>query len=217
VLTHISDTAYDAVIRGMNDVVTRGTAQSAAIPGINVCAKTGTAENYRILDGKRVKLADNSVFVAFAPMENPKIAIAVVVENAGFGATWAGPIASLLMEKYLTDSLRAERLPEVERIANENLMPSWLPREQFRTDSIRAYQWFKITNDSNYIRKYIRRGGALPQVKKDTARRVKPAAPPPIPQREQNDTTPVGRYGFLMWDLAEPRKFLDFKTKRSAS
>jgi penicillin-binding protein 2 len=217
VLTHISDTAYNAVMKGMNDVVVRGTATGAAIPGINICAKTGTAENYRILDGKRVKLDNNSVFVAFAPMENPKIAIAVVVENAGYGATWAAPIASLLIEKYLTDSIRSERLPKVEEIANKNLMPSWLPREQFRTDSVRAYQWFKITNDSNYIRKYLKRGRTSQQIKKDTTKTLKPVAPPPIPQREQNDTTPVERYGFLRWDLAEPRKLMDLKTKRSAS
>src|SRR4029453_17480513 len=112
---------------------------------IEVCAKTGTAENYRIIDGRRVQLEDNSVFVCFAPRVNPKIAIAVVVENAGFGATWAGPIAALMMEKYLNDTLRPERIPEVERIANTNLMPSYLAREQFREDSIRAFKWFQLT------------------------------------------------------------------------
>jgi penicillin-binding protein 2 len=64
-------------------------------------------------------------------------------------------MAFLLVEKYLTDSLRTERLAEVERIANANLMPSWLPREQYKQDSIRAYQWYKLTNDSIYIKKYV--------------------------------------------------------------
>jgi penicillin-binding protein 2 len=155
VLTRISDEAYEAVISGMQDVVERGTARAAMIPGINICAKTGTAENYRILDGKRIQLKDNSVFVCFAPRENPTIAIAVVVENAGFGSTWAGPIASLLTEKYLNDTLRAERVKEVERIASANLMPGYLDRLQFITDSTRAYFWFKKTNDSNYIKKYL--------------------------------------------------------------
>ena len=163
VLTRISDEAYEAVISGMQDVVERGTARAAMIPGINICAKTGTAENYRIIDGKRIQLKDNSVFVCFAPRENPRIAIAVVVENAGFGSTWAAPIASLMMEKYLNDTLRPERAKEVERIAGSNLMPEYLDRLQFITDSTRAYFWFKKTNDSNYIKKYIRTGRAAPK------------------------------------------------------
>jgi penicillin-binding protein 2 len=162
VLTKIPDTAYNAVIRGMQDVVEIGTARVAQIPGIEVCAKTGTAENYRMIDGKRTKLEDNSVFVCFAPRENPRIAIAVVVENAGFGATWAGPIAALMMEKYLNDTLRTERLPEVERIANTNLMPGYLVREQYKADSARAFYWFRITKDTSLIRKYIRRHSPIP-------------------------------------------------------
>src|SRR5690606_36733114 len=80
VLTRIPDEAYEAAIRGMQDVVESGTGRGAMIPGLEICAKTGTAEKYRIIDKKRVKLKDNSVFVCFAPRENPKIAIAVVVE-----------------------------------------------------------------------------------------------------------------------------------------
>jgi len=171
VLTKVSDTAFEAIIAGMQDVVEIGTAKSAKIPGINVCAKTGTAENYKILDGKRIKLKDNSVFVCFAPRENPKIAIAVVVENAGYGGTWAGPISALLMEKYLNDTLRPERVKEVERIAAANLMPGWLAREQYVYDSTRAREWFKITKDSSYIRKYLHRA-APPQPKKDSSNKV---------------------------------------------
>ena len=58
--------------------------------------------------GKRTKLKDNSMFVCFAPMENPRIAVAVVVENAGFGATWAGPIARIILEKYFNDTLQTK-------------------------------------------------------------------------------------------------------------
>jgi penicillin-binding protein 2 len=162
VLTHISDEAFEAVTAGMQDVVEIGTARVARIPGIEVCAKTGTAENYRMIDGRRTKLKDNSVFVCFAPRRNPKIVIAVVVENAGFGSTWAGPIAALMMEKFLNDTLRPERVKEVERIANSNLMPGFLVREQFREDSIRAFKWFKLTKDTAVIRKYIRRGTPKP-------------------------------------------------------
>lgn len=89
------DTPYYAVvIDGMQDVIEHGTGRVAMIPGITICGKTGTAQNPH---GK-----DHSVFFAFAPKENPKIAIAVFVENAGFGATWAAPIASLMIEQYLT-------------------------------------------------------------------------------------------------------------------
>ncbi|MEJ7912349.1 MAG: penicillin-binding transpeptidase domain-containing protein, partial [Chitinophagaceae bacterium] len=167
VLTDIKDSAFEAVISGMQDVVEIGTARVAAIPGINVCAKTGTAENYRIIDGKRVKLKDNSMFVCFAPRENPTIAIAVVVENAGFGATWGGNIAQLLMEKYLKDTLRAERALKVEEIAAADLMPGWLTREQYKADSARAFFYYNLTADSTYIKKYLRKGIA-PQ-KKDSS------------------------------------------------
>jgi penicillin-binding protein 2 len=92
--TTIDTSYFPIVIEGMHDVVMAGTARIAQIPGIEICGKTGTAQNPH---GK-----DHSVFFAFAPKDNPKIAIAVIVENAGFGATWAAPIASLMMEQYLT-------------------------------------------------------------------------------------------------------------------
>jgi penicillin-binding protein 2 len=155
VLTHISDDAYNTVIEGMHDVVQNGTARIVQIPGINICAKTGTAENYRVIDGKRTQLKDNSMFVCFAPMENPKIAIAVVVENAGFGATWAGPIARILLEKYLNDTLQTKSKEDFVRISTSNLMPPYLQRLQFIEDSTRARRWFETTNDSAYLKKYI--------------------------------------------------------------
>ncbi|HEY0432718.1 MAG TPA: penicillin-binding transpeptidase domain-containing protein, partial [Chitinophagaceae bacterium] len=155
VLTHISDDAFETVISGMQDVTEIGTAKDIAkIPGINVCAKTGTAQNKRVIDGKAVELKDHSLFVCFAPRENPKIAVSVIIENGGFGSAWAGPMAYLMLEKYLTDSLRADRQKEVERIAAANLMPSYLTREQYKADSVRAYEWFRITRDSSYIDKY---------------------------------------------------------------
>jgi penicillin-binding protein 2 len=88
---------FDVVIDGMEQVVEAGTAARSKIKGITICGKTGTAQNPH---GE-----DHSVFIAFAPKENPKIAIAVFVENAGFGGTWAAPIASLMIEKYLTDTI----------------------------------------------------------------------------------------------------------------
>jgi penicillin-binding protein 2 len=155
VLTHIPDNVYDVVIEGMHDVTVVGTAgQIPKIPGIEICAKTGTAQNKRIIDKKVVELKDHSLFVCFAPKEDPKIAVSIIIENGGFGATWAGPMAYLLVEKYLTDSLRADRQKEADRISAANLMPSYLTREQYKADSIRAFQWFKMTKDSSYIDKY---------------------------------------------------------------
>lgn len=167
VLTHIADTVYEVVHEGMQEVVEAGTARIARIPGINICAKTGTAENYRVIDGKRTKLKDNSMFVAFAPRENPKIAVAVVVENAGFGATWAAPMASLMIEKFLNDTLRADRVKEVERIHNQDLMPGWLKNEQRKADSARAMYYFNLTKDSSYLKKINK---SKLEMKKDTVK-----------------------------------------------
>lgn len=165
-LTHISDSAFNAVMRGMQQVTENGTAVSARIPGINMCAKTGTAENYRIIRRKRVQLDDNAMFVAFAPRENPKIAICVVVENAGYGSTSAGPIASFLIEKYLNDTLRAETKKKIEEMANRDLLPDILPVEQYIFDSTRAEQWAKRFGDSTQLRRFLKKQNPSP--KKDT-------------------------------------------------
>ena len=115
----VDTTNFKKVIDGMYMAVNGGgsaggTAFAAAIPGLDVCGKTGTAQNPRG--------ADNSVFICFAPKDDPKIAIAAYIENAGFGATWACPIASLMVEKYLTGSIRPERKYVEDRILNADLM-----------------------------------------------------------------------------------------------
>lgn len=140
-LTHISDSSFNTVQLGMHDVATFGTAARAAIEGIDICAKTGTAQNPH---GK-----NHSLFVAFAPRENPKIAICVVVENAGYGATWAAPIASLLMEKYLKDSISAKKQPEIERLAKADLIPEAIKYWYYKQDSIKLLkQSQKINADA---------------------------------------------------------------------
>ena len=139
---------------GMQDVVEIGTARIARIPGINMCAKTGTAQNRQVIDNRAVFLPNNSMFVCFAPRENPKIAIAVVIQNAGYGSKWAAPIASLLVEKYLNDTLRPERIAEVNRIAGTNLVPKYLKRVQYKTDSLRSADWARQTGDSTRWLKY---------------------------------------------------------------
>ena len=107
---------FEPVIDGMQAVVDNGTARNSKIPGIIMCGKTGTAQNPH---GE-----DHSVFVAFAPRENPKIAIAVVVENSGEGAHWAAPIASFLVEKYLTGKISPrESGITVEHFAEANRLP----------------------------------------------------------------------------------------------
>lgn len=100
-VTTIDKQFFKPIISGLFDVYNFGTASSLRVEGINICGKTGTAENFAKIGGVKVKMEDHSIFVAFAPMENPKIAIAVMVENGGYGATIAGPIASLMIEKYL--------------------------------------------------------------------------------------------------------------------
>jgi penicillin-binding protein 2 len=154
VLTHIDDSSYRAVIEGMNDVVKFGTARVAQIPGIDVCAKTGTAETYTVLDNRRIKLPNNSMFVCFAPKDNPRIAIAICVQNAGFGATWGGPIARIMIEKYLNDTIQTKSVADVERISKADLMPAYFKRLQYKTDSVRAVEWFQKTKDSSYLERF---------------------------------------------------------------
>lgn len=124
--THIPNSYFEEVINGMEDVVNKGTGRVAILPGVEVCGKTGTVENYAVVNGQRTKLDNHSVFVCFAPRTNPKIAIAVVVQNAGYGATWAGPIASLMMEKYLNDSIATKRIPLQERMVNANTIKGYI-------------------------------------------------------------------------------------------
>ncbi len=122
----IPNEAYNAVFAGMEAVVDRGTGTVAKIPGVAVCAKTGTVENYGplVINGKVVKNKNHSMFVAFAPKDSPKICIAVCIENAGYGATWAGPIASLLIQKYLTDTVPKARKALEQKMFNANVIPS---------------------------------------------------------------------------------------------
>jgi len=138
-VTHIPDTTFQIVALGMQDVVERGTGKVAQMPGIEICAKTGTVENKARIDGKAVKMQNHSAFVAFAPRQNPKIAVAVMVENAGYGATWAGPIASLIIEKYLNDTISAKRKYLETKLINANLISPYLAKidaEQRYKDSV---------------------------------------------------------------------------------
>jgi len=115
--TKVDTSYFPDVVQGMSMAVNGGpggTARIAAIPGVEVCGKTGTAQNPH---GD-----DHSVFICFAPRENPVIAVAAYIENGGFGATYAAPIASLLVEKYLNGEICPQRQYIEENMMNANLM-----------------------------------------------------------------------------------------------
>lgn len=101
---------YELVIQAMADVVNSGTAQLAKTDSITICGKTGTAQNPH---GE-----DHSIFIAFAPKDDPKIAIATFIENAGFGGVWAAPLSGLMIEKYINDTISKSKLWMEERIIN---------------------------------------------------------------------------------------------------
>ena len=108
--TSIDRKHFEPIIQGMADVYRKGTARYLQIPGIEVAGKTGTAENFTKINGVRTQLTDHSVFVAFAPIHNPKIALAVYIENGYYGSRYAGHIASLMIEKYIKGTVTLKNL-----------------------------------------------------------------------------------------------------------
>ncbi|PZD79620.1 penicillin-binding protein 2 [Mesonia sp. K7] len=104
-MTTVKPANFEPIIEGMHDVYRYGTAYSLRIPDIEICGKTGTAENFIRLNGKKTQLTDHSIFIAFAPKDDPKIAIAVFIENGYWGSRYAGKIASLMIEKYIKDEI----------------------------------------------------------------------------------------------------------------
>ncbi len=110
--TLVDSDRFDVVHRGMARVMTEGTGRWYNIPELQMCGKTGTVQNPH---GE-----DHALFIGFAPMDNPQIAVAVAVENAGFGATWACPMATLVIEQYLTGEIKRNAL--YERMVNANLI-----------------------------------------------------------------------------------------------
>ena len=110
--TLVDSIYFDVVHQGMARVMTDGTGRWYNIPELQMCGKTGTVQNPH---GE-----DHALFIGFAPMDNPQIAVAVAVENAGFGATWACPMATLVMEQYLTGEINRNAL--YERMVNANLI-----------------------------------------------------------------------------------------------
>jgi penicillin-binding protein 2 len=118
IVTTIDPKHFEIVQAAMLDVFegSHGTARWSRLPGVEICGKTGTVENPH---GK-----DHSMFIAFAPRENPQIAMSVIIENAGFGSTWAAPIASLMIEEYLNDTITRPHIEQ--RMLEGNLIPAEL-------------------------------------------------------------------------------------------
>jgi penicillin-binding protein 2 len=119
-ITSIDKKHFAPIIEGMHDVFKTGTAKHVRLEDIELCGKTGTAENFVRVKGEKIQFEDHSIFVAFAPKHNPKIALVVYIENGGFGSTIAAPIASLLIEKYLTGKIGKNKWWE-QRMLETNL------------------------------------------------------------------------------------------------
>jgi len=142
---NVPDSIFEVVHDGMQAVMEYGTGAAVKVEGITICGKTGTVENYT----KGEKQKDHAFFGAFAPRENPQIAIAVMCENAGFGSQSSAPIASLLIEKYLKDSITGnERKRLEERITNTKLIPKIM---QLQIDAMEAARKAKQDSINNIL------------------------------------------------------------------
>jgi len=108
--TTIDREHFEPVIDGMLKVYERGTARRLRVKDLEIVGKTGTVENFVVIDSVKTQLTDHSIFVAFAPKDNPKIAIAVFVENGYWGNRFAGKIASLMIEKYIKGKITRKDL-----------------------------------------------------------------------------------------------------------
>lgn len=116
--TEVSDRHFATVIEAMFNVTVQGTSAASKIQGIDICGKTGTVQNPH---GE-----NHSVYMCFAPMDNPVIAMAVIVENAGYGSTWAAPIAHLMIDKYINADTVSSRPDLEKRMFEANLIPEEL-------------------------------------------------------------------------------------------
>nr|WP_238783755.1 penicillin-binding protein 2 [Blattabacterium cuenoti] len=108
--TKVKKKYFDLIIHGMEKVFVIGTGRNFKSSDIRMAGKTGTSQNFIKLNHKIIHLPDHSIFILFAPVENPKIAISVIIENGGFGSRWAGPIASLIAEKYIRNCVHRKNL-----------------------------------------------------------------------------------------------------------
>ncbi|MCY2688627.1 penicillin-binding protein 2 [Salinimicrobium sp. TH3] len=138
--TTIDPEHFEPVVEGMHQVYKAGTAAALQIPGIEIAGKTGTAENFTKVDGKRMQLTDHSIFIAFAPVDNPKIAIAVFVENGYWGGRYAGRIAGLMIEKYIKGEITRKD------------MEDWILKNSLKDEYMKPYSGepFLINDGKKY-------------------------------------------------------------------
>jgi len=138
--TTIDKKYFEPVIEGMHQVYKAGTASSLQVKNLEICGKTGTVENFMKIDSVKTQLTDHSIFVAFAPKNNPKIALAVFVENGYFGNRFAGKIASLMIEKYINKTITRKDLEK------------WLLTHSLENEYAKPYSGepFKINRESQF-------------------------------------------------------------------
>lgn len=137
--TTIDRKHFEPVVRGMADVYKKGTARWVQIPGIEIAGKTGTVENFTIIDSVKTQLTDHSVFIAFAPVNKPKIAIAVYIENGYYGSRYAGHIASLMIEKYIKGEITRKDLEK--RMLEKTLEHEYAKPYSGEEFKINEYVW----------------------------------------------------------------------------
>jgi len=119
--TTIDKKHFSPIIEAMHEVFKTGTGKWSQVNGIEICGKTGTVENFANINGKKTQLKDHSILIAFAPKKNPKIALAIFVENGGYGSTIAAPISSLLIEKYISGTISKANKNREQRMLNLSL------------------------------------------------------------------------------------------------
>jgi penicillin-binding protein 2 len=182
----IPDSIFDAVQDGMQAVVDYGTAVRSKIPDIVMCGKTGTVQNSAKINGHMVPQQDHSFFGAFAPRDNPRIAIAVICENAGQGAWAAAPIASLLIEKYLRDSIKGkERQDMLEEFKKKNLIPQRYRLEMAKRDSLKQIKEAQLLLQQRMSRE----ANDSSEAEENTEQEVKPVPAPAAPLPPKKKTT----------------------------
>ncbi|TYA74866.1 penicillin-binding protein 2 [Seonamhaeicola marinus] len=154
--TTIDKEHFEPVIEGMYQVYKRGTAKSLQIKDIDICGKTGTVENFAIIDSVKTQLTDHSIFVAFAPKDNPKIAIAVFVENGYWGNRFAGKVASLMIEKHIKGYTTRKDLEEW--LLKHSLEDEYAKPYSGEPFGINGYSKFQLVEDNEYrrLKKHLR-------------------------------------------------------------
>jgi len=158
-VTTIDKKYFKPMIEGLFDVYNHGTAYFLKAEDIDICGKTGTAENFAKINGKRTKMEDHSIFVAFAPKDNPKIAIAIMIENGGFGSTIAGPIATLMIEKYIRKKITRTDLQSY--ILNKSLQSRYAKLGGL-SESVKL----ELQRQDSISRRKL----SVPKIKKDTTK-----------------------------------------------